>query len=352
MGAVLIGGIVVVALVAVVAAIVMLRRRAHDDVHSVEHYHRQLHTLEEMRAHDEARAGAARTHGGTAQGERAEGGRAGSDEAGVDQAGSDQAGADKVASGVTDEHFPVSAVRVSDSSTVRLMEPGRQPVPPVAPPRVPHPSEPVSFDDTGAGPAPIPRTFMTGIEDRAMHSIDHRPRQWGGSLAAIGAVVLLIVVLIATGLHTSLPAHKARESAVTTAPPVRGRGGHAGTHRATGNAHAATTSTTAPPPVVSAPGAVSVHAATYQVASQSYTLAVAATTGACWVQVTDTATGAVLFTGTLSAGQRDSVTTSGPATVVAGATSAFAVAIDGTLVALPPGAQAPFTLTFQPVAAG
>ncbi|HXZ63041.1 MAG TPA: hypothetical protein VEG62_09875, partial [Acidimicrobiales bacterium] len=67
MGAVLIGGIVVVALVAVVAAIVMLRRRAHDDVHSVEHYHRQLHTLEEMRAHDAARAGAARTHGGTAQ---------------------------------------------------------------------------------------------------------------------------------------------------------------------------------------------------------------------------------------------------------------------------------------------
>ena len=33
------------------AAGMLARRRTHDDVHSVEHYHRQLHTLEEMRTH-------------------------------------------------------------------------------------------------------------------------------------------------------------------------------------------------------------------------------------------------------------------------------------------------------------
>ena len=49
--AVWIGGLVAVVVVVGVVAAVMLSRRSHDDVHSVEHYHRQLHTLEEMRTH-------------------------------------------------------------------------------------------------------------------------------------------------------------------------------------------------------------------------------------------------------------------------------------------------------------
>ncbi len=46
----LIGVIAAVVVVAVVAAALLLRR-SQDDVHSVEHYHRQLHTLEEIRSH-------------------------------------------------------------------------------------------------------------------------------------------------------------------------------------------------------------------------------------------------------------------------------------------------------------
>ena len=42
------GVIVAVVVVAVVAAALLLRR-SQDDAHSVEHYHRQLHTLEEIR---------------------------------------------------------------------------------------------------------------------------------------------------------------------------------------------------------------------------------------------------------------------------------------------------------------
>ena len=82
----LIGGIVGVVVVIGVAAAVMLRRRSHDDVHSVEGYHRQLHTLEEIRTHPSA---ASRENGNV------------------------------------EAPFPASAFRVSGSSTVRLTEPGR-----------------------------------------------------------------------------------------------------------------------------------------------------------------------------------------------------------------------------------
>ena len=311
----LIGGFVGVAVfVLVVAAAVALRRRSHDDEHSVRHYHRQLHTLGEMRAPD-----GAPTEG------------------------------DQAARPVAGGRFPVSAVRVSGSSTVRLTEAGHQAVPPLPPP-VPNSSELVTFDDAGPGPGPepIPRSFMTGTEDRAMHAINHRPRRLGGQLAALASVAVLIAVLIVTGFHASAPAHKTRGSTMTTAPSARG---HAGTEPPTRKGHGAATPATTPP-LVSAPGDVSAHAATYQVASPTYALEVAATSGPCWVQVTDTATGAVPLSATLPAGQRDSVAATGSFTVVAGAPAAFAVAIDGTLVALPPGALAPFTLTFEPAQAG
>ncbi len=322
----MIGGIVGVALVVlVVAAAVVVRRRGNDDEHSVQHYHRQLHTLEEIREHQDAMATTPAADTG------AEGGSAGAG------AGGGSAGT----------RYPASAVRVSGPSTVRVGEPGRPAVPPL--PTVPGPSEPIVFDDTR--PEHVRRTFMTGSEDPAMHSINHRPRRLGAPLAAIGAVMVLIVVLIVSGLHSSPPARKARSGSTVTAP----RAHHAATpHPSTGRSHGGTTTTTTStaPPAVSAPGAVSTNAATYQVAGQSYSLAVAATTGPCWVQVTNTATGAVLFSATLSPGQRQVVTAAGAVAVIAGATGAFAAAVDGVLVALPTGAQAPFTLTFQPPPAG
>jgi hypothetical protein len=78
----------------------------------------------------------------------------------------------------------------------------------------------------------------------------------------------------------------------------------------------------------------------------------AATNGECWVQATNTSTGAVLFSGTLFAGQSHTLAITGPLTVIAGAPDAFAATVDGAAVALPPGFQAPFTLTFQSSAGG
>ena len=304
----LIGWLIGVVILLGVVATVLLLRRSHDDVHSVEHYHRQLHTLEEIRTH---------TPGAPAEHPNGSGGEA----------------------------FPASAFRVSGSSTVRLTEAGRPVVPPVPPPPVPNPSEPVAFDDD-ANPEPVPATFMTGNQDRVIQSINHRPRRLGGPAAAVAAVLVLIAVLILTGLHSDTPKHHGKAAtAATTTPSHPGTGTH--THQA---ATTTTTSTTAPP-AVSAPVTASAHAATYTVAASSYSLNLAATTGECWVDVTNPATGAVLFTTTLLSGQSHAIAATGPVTVIAGAPAAFTATVNGTPVALPPGNQAPFTLHFTAASA-
>ena len=291
-----IGGIAGVVVLVGLAAVVLLRRRSHDDVHSVEHYHRQLHTLEEMQAH----LPSAEPPNGN--GQRA---------------------------------LPASAFKVSGTSTVRLTESGLTPVPPIPPPPVATPSEPVSFDD--AGPEQVQPNFMRGTQDRVMEAINNRPRRLAGPAAAIAAVTVLIVVLIFTGIHSNPRPHHAKAGATATSRP------HSGTR--TRN-HATTTTTTAPPSV-SAPQAGSAHAATYQVAATNYSLALAATTGECWIEATSTATGSVLFTATLFPGQSHTIAAAGPVTVIAGAPAAFSAAVNGSAVSLPAGYQAPFTLSFQ-----
>jgi hypothetical protein len=302
---VLIGGIFAVLVVAGLVAAVLTRRRS-DDVHSVEHYHRQLHTLQEMREHPSAETT------GNGHGEGAA--------------------------------YPASAFRVSGSSTVRLTDPDRPLVPPVPPPPVPKAGDPLVFEEEPAG-AEIrtsaetpPTTNFMRDDDRALHSIDHRPRRLGAPLAAVGVVLVLIVVLIVTGLHSTTPSHHGKSSTATTTHVTTPTTAHR-THRPK------TTTTTTTPPAVSSPKATSPHAATYQVASDSFSLVLSASNGECWVEVTTTS-GTSLFTGTLFTGQSHTVTATGPLTVVAGAPAAFAATVNGAAVSLPFGYQAPFTLTF------
>jgi Domain of unknown function (DUF4115) len=306
---VLIGGLVAVVVVLGILAAVLMARRSHDDEHSVEHYHRQLHTLEELRGQS------------TGTGESPN--------------GSQEAPAP----------FPASAVRVAGSSTVRLTESGTPPVPPVPPPPVPNPSEPVTFDD--ASPDPVPGTFMSGNEDRVIHSINRRPRRLGGPIAAVAAVLVLVLVLILTGLHSDSGNHHGKTTSAATSKPshpatsasTTGTGHHHHTTPTT------TTSTTAAPSV-SAPTAVSAHRATYTVAAPSYSLTISATTGECWVEVTNPSTGAVLFTTTLLSGQAHTMAATGPVMVIAGAPAVFTATVNNSPVTLPLGNQAPFTLNF------
>ncbi len=204
---------------------------------------------------------------------------------------------------------------------------------------MPNPSEPVNFDDTG--PEPVRPIFMSGAEDRVMESMNHRPRRLAGPAAAVAGVTVLIVVLIVTGLHSNSPAHHG--SGASTAPTSRP---HPPAVR-----HQTSTTTATAPPTVSEPQGGTAHSATYQVAATSYSLSLAATAGECWIEVTNTANGSVLFTATLFPGQSHMIAASGPVTVIAGAPGSFAAMVNGSAVTLPFGYQAPFTLTFQTVAA-
>jgi hypothetical protein len=346
-----IGVIAAVVVVVAVVATALLMRRSQDDVHSVEHYHRQLHTLEEIRSHPS---------GGLVP----DAGEAG------EAPGVEGNGADREASGAT-------AFRASGSRTVRLTDLETPIVPPAPPPAVPNPADPVKFDDTGVpaapggggegegqveGPLEVPSTsFMRDGGDKAMHSIDHRPRRLGAPLAAIGVVTVLIVVLIVTGLHsdTKPPHHGSSSTATTTTVhnsttvPAHGSGRGAGGTGGSGHRAGTTTTTTSTaPPAVSGATTATPHAATYDVAAASYSLSLAASSGECWVEAENPATGTVLFSGTLFSGQSHIVSASGPVVVIAGAPGAFAATVNGVPVTLPPGYQAPFTLTFQTPGAG
>ena len=183
--------------------------------------------------------------------------------------------------------FPASAFRVSGSSTVRLTEsgPARRPARPAAAGAQPRRAGDVRRRQR---PSPVPATFMTGTEDRVMHSINHRPRRLGGPVAAVAAVLVLIV-----GADRDRAALEPARSTTGSPPrPRRTTPPRTATHDATGHHHATTTTTTTTttaPPAVSAPTATSAHAATYTVAAPATRSAVGHD-GECWIAATDTAT--------------------------------------------------------------
>jgi hypothetical protein len=103
---------------------------------------------------------------------------------------------------------------------------------------------------------------------------------------------------------------------------------------------------------VSSPTLISANGATYQVSDASFSLALSAKTGECWISATDSTTGTTLFSGVLASGQSHTVAATGPVTVIAGAPAAFAATVNGVAVALPFGYQAPLTLKFLTPGAG
>jgi hypothetical protein len=313
---VLIGAIAaaVVVVVALVAAL-LTRRVAHDDAHSVEGYHRSLHTLESINAHP------------VLPGE--------------------QSGPDQRAS----PGSPASAVRVAGTATVRLTGSGptSPPVLPAPTPPLADPDRPLTFDDEShddpTGP-PAPRILASAppeLGEKAMVSINHRPRRLAAPATAVAAVLVLVVVLLVTGSHSVTP-HGARargaDSGHASASAPKSHGTHKKKRPTT-----PTTATTAPP-AVSAPVSSTLRAATYHVAADDFTMTLAATSGACWVDATDSTTGATLFIGTLEPGQRQTIEATSPVTLEVGAPTVLAASVDGVPAVLPPGLQTPFTMSF------
>ena len=282
-------------------AAALLMRRSQDDVHSVEHYHRQLHTLEEIRSHPSVPTSGPATAAGTTatrgpRGTARPGGLSGErvPRLGLtDRAADRPRDADRPAGAASGRPQPGRAghVRRHRGSLV-----GR--------------SAGVKVRVRVRVRSRYPSTsFMRGDSDKAMHSIDHRPRRLGAPLAAIGVVTVLIIVLIVTGLHsdTKPPRHGSSSTATTTTVhnsttvPAHD-GGHGPTGEWRRPRARATTTTTTAPPAVSAATAATAHAATYDVAAASYSLSLAASSGECWVEAENPATGTVLFSGTLFSG--------------------------------------------------
>src|SRR6185437_12862128 len=79
-----------------------------------------------------------------------------------------------------------------------------------------------------------------------------------------------------------------------------------------------TSTTLAPTPSVSVPQSSSAALATYDVSGGNYSLSFAATTGPCWVDVSNATTRATIFAGTLQPGQTQTLNVDAPATVIIG----------------------------------
>ncbi len=296
----LIGGIVIAVVVTVCAIALLTRRVAHDDVHSVEGYHRSLHTLESINAHPVI------------------------------------SGGDESSGPGAKSAFPERAVGVASSSTGRAAG-LRGSVPPVPVPPLADRDAPMRFDDAAqhlSPPAP-PRPVR---RDKAMTSINHRPRRLAAPATAVAVVLVLVVVLLLTGSHSVPPAgtHSSDKSS----------GHNSSTVPKPSKKKATTTTSTPPPPPVSSPQAATTQSATYDVADTTFTVTLTATSGACWVDATSSATGSTLFSGTLAAGVQHSFSATGPVTLIVGAPTVLHATVDGDAVVLPPGFQTPFTMSF------
>jgi hypothetical protein len=298
---VLIGGIVAAVVVIALTVTLLTRRVAHDDVHSVEGYHRSLHTLEIIKAHP------------ALPGEVVE------------------------SSPAVKPAYPESAVRLAGTSSVGVSSRPPSPVPPVPLPSGVAPDVPLTFEEAGPPSVPIAPPG-SGRRDKAMVSINHRPRRLAAPAMALAAVSALIVVLLVTGSHSVAPPHhhktgspKGRSNSSPPEPPPK---------------HPATSAPTTQPPAVSSPQQSTTRNATYDVPSSDFTLELAATSGACWVDVTNSTSGTTYFEGVLQPGQQHAFDTGSPLTVVIGAPTVFGASVNGTAVVLPPGFQTPFTMNF------
>jgi hypothetical protein len=174
-----------------------------------------------------------------------------------------------------------------------------------------------------------------------MTSINHRPRRLAAPATAVGVVLALVAVLLLTGSHSVPP------GGTHSSDKNSGRNGSTAAKPPKPPKKKATTTTPTPlPPPVSSPQAASAQSATYDVADTTFTVTLTATSGACWVDATSSATGTTLFSGTLAAGVQHSFSATGPVTLIVGAPTVLHATVDGDAVVLPPGFQTPFTMSF------
>jgi hypothetical protein len=269
--------------VAVLAGLAVwaLRRRGTDEMHSVAGYQHRLERLEELR---ERQGGSVRIIGSTAP----------------------HGGADPKPVVGEDGRIEIS------SSTARRRVVDDAP---------PAPRKP--------GDRPPPPTYRRRSREISMARISHRPRRLGAPIAAAVAVIVLVTGLAIAGAH-SRPPHSTSTSTTT----------HKGHRSAT---PPTSTTTTAPPTF--APSSTSGSDVTYTLPFPSYTVTFNATTGACYIQITD-ATGSTPYAAVLNQGQTKQIVLTGTSKVQLGAPSHIAIQVDRTPVTVPTPLPATLNITF------
>ena len=183
--------------------------------------------------------------------------------------------------------------------------------------------------ELGAGPVPLP-TYRRRSRDTSIARMSHRPRRLGAPIAAAVAVIILVTGLAIAGAHS-------RNPHTTTSTTIRK--GHKGKVGPT------TTTTTVPPTF--APSSASTDA-TYTLPFSSYTVIFKATTGQCYIQVTNSA-GQTPYAAVLNPGQTKQIVLTGTSKVQLGAPSSVMIQIDKTPVTFPNPIPAPLNITFAGV---
>ena len=190
------------------------------------------------------------------------------------------------------------------------------------------------FDDTGQSQEPSnrpPPPIYRRSRDTSIARMSHRPRRLAAPIAAAVAVIVLVTGLAIAGAHLH-PSH-------STAPPTTLKKGHGPTTTTT---HP--TTTTLPPNF--SPSSTSGTDVTYALPFSSYSVTFKATTGACYVQITNSS-GSTPYAQVLSQGGTEQIVLSGTSKVTLGAPSDITIQVDRTPVTFPKPLPAPLNITFE-----
>jgi hypothetical protein len=253
-------------------ALFALRRRGGDHLHSVDGYRRTLTTLEDVRSRS--------LTGGS-----------------VRILGSSGAAADAERPG-------------------RTLDP-------------PHAAGHAPPDYRGTAVEPPARSARAGQRrrERAIAQMSRRPRRLGAPLAAAAVVIAAVTGLAVAGAHSRHPHAKT--------PPTTKPGSSTSSPHGQGHGHPTPTTTTTFPATFVASATTS-STATYAVPNLGYTLNLTTTTGASWIEVTNSA-GTTVVAQTLPAGQHKSIPLTGDARLVLGAPGFMQVKVNASAVVLPGG---------------
>jgi hypothetical protein len=185
------------------------------------------------------------------------------------------------------------------------------------------------------GNRPPPATYRRS-RDTSIARMNHRPRRLGAPIAAAVAVIVLVTGLAIAGAHSRTP-----HSTTTTTIKKGGRGTTKPTHE---------TTTTTTRPLSFSPSSTSGTDVTYTLPFSSYTVTFKATTGSCYIQITNSS-GSTPYAAVLNQGSTEQIVLSGTSKATLGRPSDVTVEVDRTPVDFPNPLPVALNITFAGTAA-